>query len=141
MKFLRAVYWMIVGSWLTVCGALWFDKTEGGGMPVVLGQLSEVYLRFGIAAWSWPDPITPENIVRLLPFDEGGLEVAEAADALYGTVVTAPLVKRLSRLSPTGPAGDTTPPPSEDGPTPRKPSRRSSPSTSEDGSMSEVPAP
>ncbi len=34
MKFLRAIYWMLVGSWLTVVAALFYDRSHGGGMPV-----------------------------------------------------------------------------------------------------------
>lgn len=107
--------------------------------------LAQVYLRHGIASWTFRDaqgsiePVTPENIERLLPFDEGGLEVAEAADALYSEAVFAPLAKRLNRLSPSGPVADTTSPTSADGPTPPAPSAPSSPNTSEDGMPFEDP--
>lgn len=111
-----------------------------GNQAVTQGLLAEVYLRFGISDWTWPDPINAETIVARLPFEDGGLEVAEAADALYSGAVFAPLVKRLSRLSPTGPTDDLTPVTPLTGSTPPTPSGPSSP-TGMDGLPSEDPAP
>ena len=104
----------------------------GEGIPAVEAALSGVYLRFGIASWTFtdaqgrPEPVTPESIARLLPFNGGGLEVAEAADALYGEAVTRPLPARFARLSPPTPTGGSTPPSSPSGPTSPTPSAPSS---------------
>ena len=106
----------------------------GEGIPAVEAALSGVYLRFGIASWTFtdaqgrPEPVTPESIARLLPFNGGGLEVAEAADALYGEAVTRPLAARFARLSPPTPTDGSTPPSSPSGPTSPTPSAPSSPS-------------
>lgn len=43
------------------------------------------------------EPITTENIERLLTFDTGGLEVAERANDLYAESYFRPLVRRMSR--------------------------------------------
>lgn len=117
----------------------------GEGQPAVEAALSEVYLRFGIASWSfrgadgYPEPVTPESIARLLPFGSGGLEVAEAADALYGEAVTRPLAERFQRLSQPSQTASSTPPSSSTGPSsPRRSSRSSRRSTG--GSPSGGPA-
>jgi len=76
---------------------------QGGSQAVIEAGLSGVYLRFGIMSWDFrnrdgdPEPVTPENIERLLPYNDGGLEVAEAADALYSEAVLRPLVLRWSK--------------------------------------------
>jgi len=115
-------------------------KEAGGSASILEGLLSEVYVRLGIESWSFPDPVGPESIARLLPFEDGGLEVAEAADRLYSEAVFAPLARRLSRLSPSGPTGGTTPPASPPGSTPPTPSAPSSPSGTA-GKRSGAPAP
>ncbi len=84
----------------------------------VVGELSEVYLRHGIVGWSFVDakgaaiPINPANIVSLLPYDDGGLEVAEAADALYQAALMRPLRRRFPERFPDGPTEPSTSPPS-----------------------------
>ena len=121
--------------------------SQGGNEAVMLGRLAELYLTFGVASWTFTDakgnvePITNESIERLLPFEDGGLEVAEACDALYGEAVTAPLVRRLNKSLPVGPTDDSTSPNPDSGSTPPTPSEPSSPSTSEDGPPFEDPAP
>jgi hypothetical protein len=101
------------------------------GQPAVEAALAEAYLRFGIASWTFRDvngdpvPVTAESIARMLPFNGGGLEVAEAADALYGEAVTRPLVQRSRLLSPPGPTGGGTPPSSPRGQSRTSPARSS----------------
>ena len=114
---------------------------QGGGQAAMEGGLSEVYLRFGIESWDFDEPVTPENIDRLLPFADGGLEVAEAADRLYSGDVFRPLVARMAKLSPPSRTAPPTSAPTAGGSTPRTPSRRSSRTTSTDGSTSEATAP
>ena len=71
----------------------------------------------GIVAWSFleegepdkrgeptsvPVPITPDNIERLIPWANGGMEVAEEADRLYGQDFLAPFLRRTSSSSKPG---------------------------------------
>lgn len=99
---------------------------QGGGQAAIEGGLAEVYLRFGIASWSFPDAVTPENIERLLPYGAGGLEVAEAADRLYSEEVFRPLVTRLSSFLQATPTASSTSAASAGGSNHRTASRRSS---------------
>lgn len=70
--------------------------------------LGPVYLRRGMVGWNrltedgkpLPLPADPAE----LPFGEA-YWIVEAADNLYGGSVLAPLAKRLSEFSPTGPTG------------------------------------
>lgn len=96
------------------------------------GGLAEVYLRLGIESWSFveegrPVPVTPANIDRLLPYAEGGLEVAERADDLYSTVVMRPLVRRSEKSSSSTPTDGQTSPTPDSGSTRPSRSRPSSP--------------
>lgn len=85
------------------------------------------FLRYGIEAWTFPDPVTEPLdravIERWLPFENGGLEVVEAASALYGSDVLAPFVRRFSRSSPAGPADHLTSATNGSGRTPRRRSK------------------
>lgn len=115
-----------IASMAAIRGAL------GEGQPAVEAALSRAFLRFGIESWTFrgrdgtPEPVTPEATARLLPFNGGGLLVAEAADALYGEAVTRPLVARLSALSPATPTAPSTPASRGSGPSSPTRSRRSS---------------
>lgn len=124
--------------------------------------LTGVYLRHSIVRWTFVDekgdvPITASNIARLLPWGNGGGEVAEAADALYSEKLFAPLVeaveqaakeqakllnreqRRLMRKSSAnGRMPRSTSATQGSGSMPRVPSAPSSP-TSSDGQPSEVP--
>lgn len=130
---------------------------EGGTPADSMGALASVYLHHAIAAWSFVDekgkpvPITPANADRLLPFEDGGFEVADRADDILQEQITRPLVKRMALLSPDMPTPDSTSasptntasstgaasslPESQP-----EPSRPSSP-TATDGTPSEDPAP
>lgn len=95
---------------------------QGGSQAVIEAGLAQVYLELGIEDWSYPGPVTPENIERFLPYAAGGLEVAERADALYSETVMRPLVARLAKsLQPS-------PTPSSTSATRRSGSRRPTPS-------------
>jgi hypothetical protein len=71
--------------------------------------IAELWLSMCVAEWTFldddgqPIPVTPENVVRALPYGKGGREVADAADDLYVASVTAPLVATLAKLSQPGP--------------------------------------
>lgn len=112
---------------------------------VVLGQLSRVFLRFGVSGWSLtgPDgkalPITPESIEERLTYSAGGFEVSEAANALYASAVMRPLLAARARSSQNGQPAASTPPRTDSGPKHPEPSKPSSPSDTA-GSLSEVPA-
>lgn len=70
--------------------------------------IAELWLSVGVAEWTFvfddgrPIPVTPENVVRALPYAKGGRQVADTADDLYVTSVTAPLLERLRGLSKPG---------------------------------------
>lgn len=37
MKYVRGIYWMCIGAWLTIEAAMFFDQSQGGVMP--MGQM------------------------------------------------------------------------------------------------------
>ena len=105
-------------------------------LPAMYATLAEGYLQpapaGGIMDWTFldttgePEPITPEAIARLIPWAQGGLEVAEEADRLYGSTLMAPFQRRMEKLSPAGPTDDSTSPTPACGPKSPTHSRRSS---------------
>jgi hypothetical protein len=113
---------------------------QGGGQAAIEGGLAEVYLRFGVESWSFEEPITPDSIERLLPYNGGGLEVAEAADRLYSEDIFRPLVARMARFSPSTPPDGSTPPGTDGGSTLPTPFAPSSPNGSAAGKRSAVQA-
>lgn len=91
--------------------------------------LAELWLTVGVAEWTFlfddgdPIPVTPENIVRALPYAKGGRQVADKADDLYVESVTSPLLATLKSISKPGRTNGSTS-------TPRKSTRkRPSPSS------------
>jgi hypothetical protein len=146
----------------------------GIAVSVVLGEaagdnarvqagLALEFLRYGIEAWSFHDlvdeetirvpvtePIERDVLERWLPFHRGGLEVVEAASALYGDDVLDPFVRRLKAIS-SAPKSETpsmaglgessTSASNGSGSMPPKPSKRSSLLTVPAGTSSEAPAP
>ena len=83
---------------------------EDGGLNAVEANvaLAELWFSIGIDSWTFladdgtSIPVTPENIVRALPYGKGGQLVADAADDLYTQMVIDPLVKKISGLSSDG---------------------------------------
>ena len=74
-----------------------------GADPVTLQvELGRAFLRYGIRSWSFTDrlglpvpvaprdPEWPATVERLLPWSQGGFEVAEQADKLYAQEVLRP---------------------------------------------------
>lgn len=120
------------------------DNT-GGDESIAAVQFSLVsgYLRaapYGaIASWSFleegpevkgtipmvPVPITAEAIERLIPWANGGEEVAEMADRLYGGDFLAPFLRRISSSLKTGQTAGSTSASRKSGPSRRSPSRPS----------------
>jgi len=78
-------------------------------------RIAELWLSTGVASWTFvfddgrPIPVTPENIVRALPYGKGGRLVADKADDLYVASVTAPLLAQLQTLSQPGPTRSSRP--------------------------------
>ena len=72
-----------------------------------------------------PVPITAESIERLIPWAEGGMEVAEEADRLYGADFLAPFLRRISSSSKTGQTDGSTSASRKSGASRRSPSRPS----------------
>lgn len=75
-------------------------------------QIAELWLTVGVARWTFvfddgePIPVTPEYVIRALPYGKGGRLVADKADDLYVDSVVAPLVAGLASLSQRGPTSD-----------------------------------
>ena len=119
------------------------DQLGDDSIAAVQFSLVSGYLRaapYGaIASWSFleegpevkgqptfvPVPITPENVERLIPWANGGEEVAEKADALYGADFLAPFLRRMAMSSNTGQTATSTSAKRRSGPSPRVPSRPS----------------
>lgn len=118
------------------------------------GVAAAVFLRFGVESWNKvqlagdpkdpqrtePVPVTPENAERLLPFAEGGMEVAEIAGDLYAEELFRPLVRAIAKHSGNGQTENSTPPSVDGGSPPLTPLPPSSPPDT-DGIPSEVPVP
>jgi hypothetical protein len=119
-------------------------RIHGGNAIDLQGALSRVYMTFGIQAWSFlerdedtgttspvainrEDPDFGAILDRLLPFAKGGMEVAEAGDALYSDAVITPLVQRQSKRSRAGQTTESTSLSPDGGSPPPTPLRRSSP--------------
>jgi hypothetical protein len=115
----------------------WSESTTSAQQAAII----EAYLPASIREWTFtgddrkPIPIDREEMERLLPWDRGGLEVAEAADLLYSERLMRPLLARIQKLSqPTSTDTSTSPTP-EPGSEPREPSEPSSPPDSEEAPM------
>lgn len=119
-------------------------NTTVGKIPNMQAAMTEIF--FGpppagaIVGWSFvneklePEEITSENIERLIPWTEGGAEVAREIDDLYSGDIFRPLAQRRSKASPrmstavsTSAERSETPEPSSIQSKPRKSSRSSSP--------------
>jgi hypothetical protein len=83
-------------------GALFAMRLAGDTASDQMAAISSSYLPSGIRDWAFtnedesPVPINRDNMERLIPWDKGGSEVVEQADALYSERLMAPLVRRLS---------------------------------------------
>lgn len=112
---------------------------EGGtDAAIIQGRLARVYILLGIRSWSFVDedrkpiPVAPgrvdweATIDTLLPWTKGGMELADAADALYSDDILRPLTSRQSTRSPGGQTVGSTSPTPEPGSMPQMRSRRSS---------------
>lgn len=85
-------------------------------------------------------PVTHDNIARLLPWGEGGLEVAEMCNELYAGDLFRPLQARRQKSSPPGPKDHLMSATPSSGSKHRKRSKLSSPNGTA-GMQSVVPAP
>lgn len=116
------------------------------GLAAKMAALAEAYLPGAITEWTFldenrqPVPITRDNLELLVPWDKGGLDLGEAADALYSEKLMRPLQERLQRLSRTGSTDDLTSPSLPPGYTPPPPLRPFSPPDT-DGKPSEALVP
>jgi hypothetical protein len=102
-------------------------------VPEIVATLAETYLLHCIEEWSLVDdkgkavPVSKAAIrERLLPATEAAMAVGNAADDLYTDKVVLPLFLQASSSSPPTQTDEPTSPTSGPGPTPRKPSKRSS---------------
>ncbi len=88
-------------------GAMALVATASADSAATMAALSAGFLPAGIRSWTFTDedgpvPVSRENMERLMPWDKGGYEVNEQADALYSERLFAPLAKRLSASVPDG---------------------------------------
>lgn len=134
-------------------GFRWVLRTAGDNEVRLQALLGQLYLEHGISAWSFTDadqrPIPvdhgsydwPATVAGLLPWDQGGAEVADAADDLYSENILRPLTGRSLtqlRAGQTGGTTSATQPSSQPAP---KRSRPSSRTTTAAGKPSEAQAP
>lgn len=115
------------------------------GTDEYVGLLAPIYLRFGIDSWTCLGddgalPVTTANIAERFPWADGGAELVEAADALYGEEILRPLQRRIARLSPPTPTAPPTSATPSSGDAPRSPSAPSSRARSAAGEPSGAPA-
>lgn len=96
---------MGAAAWSAIRSAATASDAEGG--------VAGVYLRLGIRNWTFvdeagnPEPITPDNIERLLPFAHGGSELVEQANKLYVDDLMAPLLRQRAKSATSSDAGPT----------------------------------
>jgi hypothetical protein len=122
---------------LSMGAAAWQAMEMATADPIDMqAAVSLVYLRYGIVAWSFVDeaglpvPIRGADMERWLPWGDGGKEVIEEADGLYGAELMRPFLRRLATLSPIGPRPDSTSATKSSGRSPRSSSKPSSRSAS-----------
>lgn len=89
----------------------WFVEAMQGTTDTVTlqEQIAGLWLSVAVARWTFlfddgqPIPLTPENVLRALPYGKGGRLVADKADDLYVDSVVTPLAQGLDALSQRGP--------------------------------------
>lgn len=126
-----------IGPMQAALTAIYLSPAPSGGIVAWEGAR---FTRKGENGLDELEPITSESIERLLPWVEGGAEVAEQADALYAGDLFRPLAQRLAKSSPPTPTSESTSPSSAGGSTHPKRSRSSSPNGTA-GLTSVVPVP
>lgn len=131
-----------------VMGAI---RAAGDREGALHGLLARSYV-LGIRDWTFLDEaghrirpdVTSDGfsalVDELLPWSNGGADVADKADELYSEEVLRPLISRTSRLSQGGRTDGSTSPTPDTGPKPPEPSSPSSPSDT-DGKPSGDPDP
>jgi len=89
-------------------------REAGSDVILMQGHLARIYVSLGIRAWSFVDeagePLPIESgrsswgdtVERLLPWGNGGMQVADAADRLYSDAILRPLMSPSSTRSPGG---------------------------------------
>ena len=112
------------------------EDTEPSTPGEILAALTQVYLFHGIKSWTLTDakgrPIEP-NRHTIRAFIEANpdaaMAVGDEADGLYSEAVITPLVVRASKSLPPTPIDASTSVTNGPSPAPRKPSKRSSTTT------------
>ena len=129
--------------------------TEGSMQATLIAVFLQPVPRGAVAGWTFrekpdplpsdwdglpaPVPVTDDNIARLLPWGDGGMEVAEKCNELYAGDLFRPLLARQQKSSPPGPMDHLTPATPRRGSKHPKRSRPSSPNGTA-GMQSVVPA-
>ncbi len=113
------------------------EAGESMSLAEMTAVMTEAYLLHGILAWTLVDdhgkalPVTKPHIrERILANYESAEKIGDAADDRYSEKVVLPLVVPASTSSQRSPTPGSTSPTNGPSPKPRKPSKRSSTSTS-----------
>jgi len=135
-------------KWRHVSAIKWeilVEKEKAGiDLPAgeIIGLLQEGYITYGVARWDLPIPLTRESVVtELLGNVERASIIAEKADELYSEQVLLPLVRMGAKSSPPTSTNGSTSPTTGSSAAPRKPSKRSSISTSPTAAIEMTSAP
>jgi len=148
-------------KWRHVSAIKWeilVEKEKAGiDLPAgeIIGLLQEGYITYGVARWDLthkvkvdgvtktvPLPLTRESVVaELLGNVERASIIAEKADELYSEQVLLPLVRMGAKSSPPTSTNGSTSPTTGSSAAPRKPSKRSSISTSPTAAIEMTSAP
>ena len=142
------VYLRPILEWSHVSAIKWsiLARKEEAGVDLstgeVLGLLQEGYLTYGIVRWDLPVPLTRESVAsEILGNVERASIIAEKADELYSEQVLLPLVRMGAKSSPPTSSNGSTSATTGSSAAPRKPSKRSSISTTPTAAIEMTSAP
>lgn len=113
-------------------------ELAGGDQDLILAQLTETFVLYGVASWTFVDDVgepieVSEQTKRAILLSDYTLarDIGEKADELYASAVIDPLVRRLSAGSQPQPTNDSMSRKKRSGSSPRKSPKSSSTSTSQ----------
>ena len=135
-------------KWRHVSAIKWeilVEKEKAGiDLPAgeIIGLLQEGYITYGVARWDLPVPLTRESVAsEILGNVERASIIAEKADELYSEQVLLPLVRMGAKSSPPTSSNGSTSATTGSSAAPRKPSKRSSISTTPTAAIEMTSAP
>jgi len=135
-------------KWRHVSAIKWeilVEKEKAGiDLPAgeIIGLLQEGYITYGVARWDLPVPLNRESVAsEILGNVERASIIAEKADELYSEQVLLPLVRMGAKSSPPTSSNGSTSATTGSSAAPRKPSKRSSISTTPTAAIEMTSAP